>query len=364
MATAYRIEEFSSTVLCTIYDDVTTLVEKSFVREKTNAYVFNNGLLSVVLANAENDNYNNFSVDYYDKLTLVNILGTVTTIADWADIHACVADLNSLLQLNVNLSPTAITLNQKDVEIVEMCDVHGCSNPKAVIGYDGGGSTNVMGLTTCNYDGVAATIERVDWGDGTIEDFASVSACSHTYASNLNPSTVTLRAIVKNAAGQYSVVYGSFDLDANPATTGNFTFNQDLTLKFKKFLRHFVYLSDGTIDMYFDTDLNGVSYLSSDFVKESCCDCDKDTFYSFQVVDYNMEWIDGAENIVTLDAGMYNGIFISVMGTGTVTINTFAQPVGFGFNYDNNNQRYRAAITIETTVSAGVTLTAYRNVNL
>lgn len=364
MATAYRIKEFSSTVLCTEYDDVTLVVSKSFVREKTNAYVFNVGKLGVVLANAENDNYNNFSIGNYANLTLENIIGTITTIADWVDIHACVEDLNSLLQLNVNLGSTAITLDQQDVEIVEMCDVHGCGDPKAVIKYDGGGSTNVMGLTTPTYDGVAATIERVDWGDGTVEDFASVSACSHTYASNLNPSTITLRAIVKNAAELYSVVYGSFTLDAGAATTGEFTFNQDLTLKFKKFLRHFIYLSDGGIDTYIDTDLIGNPYVASDFVKESCCDCDIDTFYSFQVVDNNIEKID-IVGTTTLPAGKYNGIFITVISATTgVVINGDAQPLGFGFNYDNNNQRYRSAITITTDAANGVILTTYRNVNL
>jgi hypothetical protein len=369
----YSIVEYKSTVVCTITDS-DTLVAKSQVREKTNAYATTIGQLGILFTNTQNDNYNAFAVDDFNNLTITNSAGVVTSA--WANVDACLADVNLILQLDITATILGdIIVSSKDVEIIEMCDTHLCSESGVWCNYDGGGLPNTLGLGMNSFLGTAILV-KVDWGDGIVQDYDMTSVMtgdSHTYTVT-DYGVKTIRIIAYLASlDKYFVVIGQITLTGvGDAVTGEWHDNIDLGQKTTKFLRHFVYNSDGTLDTSYDTLTNGVAYVSGNYVNVGCCSCGEDAFYTIQFFGngtenlYNFVFL-GADFEAPLDTTLYGGEwnFISIcVLLGTPIINGVPVSVGYNFNYSDNNVRYARTIGLVTTDVDNILLTAYRIIKL
>lgn len=364
MSVRYTITESPTTISLYRMDGTTVLEHR--VMEKTNITVLRNDSVGLLVTQSDNNNYSGFNVPYFDKLTVVALDGTTTT--SFTDIDNCIDVVNSVIQLNINATITSggTVVDVKDVEIVEMCDTHLCTDPVATVIFDGGGSPNVLTLYGATLPGPPTNnmkVIKVDWGDGTVfqYDVGFASTVTHNYSNGAVATTYRVRVILQDENnGNYFVVLGTITCGSGSASGGNWTDNVWLAQKTTKFLRHFVYKTDGTINSTFDTYLDGNPYTASNYPIDSCCACDDD-FYSFSKDGVTLQVI--ANDNITIAGGTYNHISV-VMISGTGTINSIPMPIGYSFNYDDRDFTYPKDLVVATGAASSAYVNATYNVKL
>lgn len=365
MSVRYTITESPTTISLYRMDGTTVLEHR--VMEKTNITVLRNDSVGLLVTQSDNNNYSGFNVPYFDKLTVVALDGTTTT--SFTDIDNCIDVVNSVIQLNINATITSggTVVDVKDVEIVEMCDTHLCTDPVATVIFDGGGSPNVLTLYGATLPGPPTNnmkVIKVDWGDGTVfqYDVGFASTVTHNYSNGAVATTYRVRVILQDKNnGNYFVVLGTITCGSGSASGGNWTDNVWLAQKTTKFLRHFVYKTDGTINSTFDTDLTGAPYTASNYPLDSCCSCNEDIFYQFTVDGVTLQAI--TSDSISFAAGTYNHISI-VMLSGTGSINGVDISAGYSFSYDDFKFPYPTAISLLTNAESTASVNGTYNVTL